>query len=392
MRKRFYSVIAATLVFAGCGGGAGPILTPGPAPTSTGGGLDNTGLRSITVMAVPNVAAGSQGTPFTYDFASVDATAGKYYLSDRTNKSVDIFSTSSLSTPVIEVRGFTGIGPTFPTSGPNDIAVVPGSPLIYATDVDTVRVIDTSTDQITQSIVTSKSGLRSDADCYDADDKIVMADNGADMPPFVAYISTATNTVTSKLTFGTSSGLEACQYDPGTKNFFINNDGTPTNPNGELDVIPAASVVAGAPAVSARYPEGNCGPGGIALGPNEELVIGCDAPNGDPQVTLIMSATTGAILKTISQVGGSDQVAYDARFGRCYTASRNMTSNGIAGSGTVTPVLGVIDARRLVWLGNVPTSINSHSVAADPTTGHVFVPIAATATTAGGVEVFGVGI
>ena len=302
MRKLLFPMIAATLVFTGCGG-AEPVLTPGPAPMSTGGGLDNTGLRSVAVMAVPNVGAGTQATPFVYDFGNVDPIAGKYYLADRTNKSVDIFNTSSLSTPIIQVHGFTGIGATFPTSGPNDVTVIPGSPFVYATDVDNVRVINTSTDQITQSIVTSTSGLRSDADCYDSDDKIVMADNGADTPPFAAYISTATNTVTSKLAFATSAGLEACLYDPGTKNFFINNDGTPANPNGELDVIPAASVVAGAPTVSAQYSEGNCGPAGIALGPNEELVIGCDAPAGDPQITLIMNATTGAILKTITQVG-----------------------------------------------------------------------------------------
>ncbi len=359
-------------------------LTPQPIVK----GLDNTGLRSLAVIAVPKVAAGSQAHPFTYDFANVDPTARKYYLADRTNKSVDIVNTASLSSPIVQVPGFTGIGPTNPQSGPNDVTVIPGSPLVYVTDVDSVKVVNTSTLAITQTIATSTTGLRSDADCYDADDKIIMADNGADTPPFVAYISTATNTVTSKLTFTTSAGLEACLYDPGTKNFFINNDGTPANPNGELDVIPAASVVAGAPAISARYPEGNCGPGGIALGPNEELVIGCDAPTGDPQITLIMSASTGAILKTITQVGGSDQVAYDAHLNRFYTASRNYTTTGISG-GPLTPVLGVIDAGTLTWVGNIPTTTNSHSVAADPTTGNVFVPIAATATTAGGIEVFG---
>ena len=361
-------------------------LTPQPVPTSRG--LDGTGLRAIMVIAVPNVAAGSQAHPFVYDFGNVDTTAGKYYLADRTNKSVDIVNTASLSSPISRITGFTGIGPTNSKSGPNDVAVVPGSPLAYATDVDSVRIVNSSTLQITQTIATSTTGLRSDADCYDADDKVVMADNGTDTPPFAAYISTITNTVTAKLSFATSNGLEACLYDPGTKNFYINDDGTPANPNGELDVIPAASVVAGAPAISARYSEGNCGPGGIALGPNEELAIACDAPAGDPQITLIMNATTGAIAKTITQVGGSDEIAYDGYSNRFYTASRNMTKSGIAG-GALTPVLGVIDARTLTWIGNIPTSINSHSVAADSRTGDVFVPIAATATAAGGIELFG---
>jgi len=97
--------------------------------------------------------------------------------------------------------------------------------------------------------------------------------------------------------FTGSIGLEACVYDPGTKTFFINNDGTTANPAGELDTILATTAAAGAPVVAQRFPEGNCGPAGIALGPSENLIIGCDAPAGDPQITLIMSATSGAIVQ-----------------------------------------------------------------------------------------------
>jgi len=39
------------------------------------------------------------------------------------------------------------------------------------------------------------------------------------------------------------------------------------------------------------------------------------------------------------------------------------------------PVLGVIDARTNLWLQNVATNANSHSVAADSGNNHVFVPL-----------------
>ncbi|PYU11933.1 MAG: cytochrome C nitrite reductase, partial [Acidobacteria bacterium] len=39
------------------------------------------------------------------------------------------------------------------------------------------------------------------------------------------------------------------------------------------------------------------------------------------------------------------------------------------------PVLGVIDAVTNTWLQNVPSGANAHSVAADPMTNHVFVPL-----------------
>ncbi len=202
-----------------------------------------------------------------------------------------------------------------------------------------------------------------------------------------------TNAIKTKYAFAGSSGLEACAYDPATKNFFINNDGTPANPNGELDVIPAASVVAGAPTVSATYPEGNCGPAGIVLGPNDNLLVGCDAPAGDPQITLIMSAANGSIVATITQVGGEDEVAYDPLSQRYYTASRDMTANGVSQTGNAnaqfTPVLGVIDARTNTWIENLPTGAGAHSVAVDPTNGNVFVPVPPTATAPGGVDIFG---
>ena len=62
--------------------------------------------------------------------------------------------------------------------------------------------------------------------------------------PFYTFISTAAQQVIAKITidggrFDGALGNEQCRYDPTTKNFYVNNDGTTANDRGELEVIPA---------------------------------------------------------------------------------------------------------------------------------------------------------
>jgi hypothetical protein len=368
--------LAGLLVFAaGCNGNNS---TPKP-PTSV--------FAQKQLIALPNLPAG--GT-FTYDIGTVDAAARRYYLADRKNTSLDIIDLTTFA--VRQVGGFSGQKPSNDNSGPDGVAFVPGGS-VYVGDVNVLKVVDPVAGTVTATLATGTAGFRTDEGCYDPDDHLMMFANPADSPPYMTFVSTTTNTIVGKITFPTSIGLEACVYDHGTKTFFFNNDGTPANPHGELDTILATTAVAGTPVVAQAFPEGNCGPAGIDLGPSENLIIGCDAPAGDPQITLIMSATTGAIVKTITQVGGEDEVAYDPHLNRYYTASRDMTANGISVTGQAgavfTPVLGVIDAATNTWIENLPTGANAHSVAADSATGNVFVPESPTATAAGGVALFG---
>ena len=344
-------------------------------------------LAQQQLIAIPGLTVGGR---FTYDIGIVDATARRYYLADRTNAALDVIDLNTFAVRQIKA-GFTGQQASNDMSGPDGVVVVPGG-AVYVGDVNTVKVIDATAGTLTTTIATGTAGLRTDEGCYDPDDKLVMFANPADSPPYATFISTTTNTIVGRLNFTTSVGLEQCVYDPGTKKFFINNDGTPANPHGELDTITAASAVAGTPVIANVYPEGNCSPAGLALGPSANLVVGCDAPAGSQQITLIMN-TSGAIVKTITQVGGSDEVAYDPKLNHYYTASRDWTANGISQTGNAgavfTPVLGVIDAATNTWIANMPTGANAHSVAADPVTGRVFVPVPPTATSAGGVQTFG---
>jgi hypothetical protein len=209
-----------------------------------------------------------------------------------------------------------------------------------------VKIVNAAGATLIKNIVTGTDGFRTDEGCYDPDDHLMLFVNGESTPPYATFISTTSQTIVSTISFSGAqfgageAGLDACVYDHNTKNFYVNNDGTTTNTFGELDVITAASAVAGTPVVSAQYDEGtgaqgsgtnDCNPSGIALNPsNDALVIACDTNAGNPQETLIMSAVTGAVLAAVTGVGGSDEAAYDPFLGRFYVAARDMTATGIS--------------------------------------------------------------
>ena len=65
---------------------------------------------------------------------------------------------------------------------------------------------------------------------------------------------------------------------------------------------------------------------------------------------------------------------YNPGDNRYYLAANAWTTTGLTGA-PLNPVLGIIDARTNLWLQNVPTNSNSHSVAVDSGNNHVFVPM-----------------
>ena len=351
-------LLAATAVIAGCGGGddnSNPTTPTSSSPTL------------ITNIAVPNASS----PPFSFDIGYTEA--GRYYLADRNNKAVDVVDTKS-NALIAQITGaFTGAGKTTDASGPDGIVGITGTNTLYVGDVDSVKVVDTNALKTVKTIAISNSGSRVDEGCYDPDDHLVMFASPGENPPYVTILSTTSQSVVSKLVFNGSSGLEACTYDSTTKNFYINNDGTTANPDGELDVITASSVKAAAPVVSKAYPLGKCGPSGIALGPNNDILVGCDPSAGDPLITLILDRTTGAQLASIP-FGGVDQVTYDPASNRYFLPARHYVASGTAAASGFSPQMGVIDGTTRQLLYKIPVGTGAHSVAVDSTLGQVYVP------------------
>jgi hypothetical protein len=316
---------------------------------------------------VPNAS----GPPFSFDIGYVEG--GRYYLADRNNKAVDVVDTKS-NALIAQITGsFTGAGATTDASGPDGIVGITGTNTLYVGDVDSVKVVDTAALKTVKTIAISNSGSRVDEGCYDPDDHLVMYASPGETPPFVTFISTTTQSVVSKLVFNGSSGLEACTYDSTTKNFYINNDGTSAHPDGELDVITAKSVTAGPPVVSKAFPLDKCSPTGIALGPNSDVLVGCDPSAGSALITLILDRNTGSQLASVP-FGGTDQVTFDPASNRYFLPARHYVTSGTAASSGFSPQMGVIDGATRQLLYKVPVGAGAHSVAVDSGLGEVYVP------------------
>lgn len=319
----------------------------------------------------------------SFDISIVDGNI--YALSDRSNQGVDLFS--ALDGRFLgRAGGFTGLPSTGGAdAGPNGLTAV-GPNEIWAGDGNsTVKIINITSHKVVGTISTG-GAHRVDELAYDSRDHIVIAANNADTPPFLTFISTKTGDrkVAGRLVFPQASdGLEQPVWDAASGILYV--------PVPELDGNVARGGIAVIDPVTRKLlraiPVADCVPAGLALGPHQQLLVGCSddaVAAGFPAKSLIMDLPSGKIVRTFHQVGGSDEVWFDKAQGVYYLAA-------VANPGG--PVLGVIDAGTDRWVGNVPTGPHAHSVAAGGAKGHVFVPISASMSgarcDAGCVAVFG---
>lgn len=193
---------------------------------------------------------------------------------------------------------------------------------------------------------------------------------GADVPCHRGPITPAGGTAVA------FAGLGGSVFNPNTGHFLLTNGNASTDITyGTVDEIDPfhtfpGGPVNGVPAVINSFPVPNCMPTGVAMGPGTDVLVTCAGHDGRnfPPLTYIINGSTGQILTSINFVGGVDQGWFNPGDQRYYLAARDMPTG---------PVLGVIDARSRLWLQNVTTNSNSHSVAADTLNNHVFVPLAA---------------
>lgn len=339
------------------------------------------GTLAGLVLQSPSAAAGPRaavigrigtievpGQPLaSFDIGFVNAD-GVYALADRSNGGLDFFA-SATGRFLGRATGFKGFSATGgpDESGPNGVVAV-GRNEFWAGDGDsTVKAVDLRTRKVIASISTGGK-KRADEIAYDARDHLVIAVNNADDPPFVTFISTRTRKVVGRLELQRASdGAEQPVWNPASGLVYVS---IPS-----LDDVKARGAVAVIDPRTYRLvkfmPVAKCMPAGLALGPHDDLLLGCsdDAIAADfPARSFVMNAASGRIVASLPRVGGSDEVWSDPRAGRYYLAA-------VANTGG--PVLGVVDSRTNRWIGNWPTGPHAHSVAADQATGKVFVPIAA---------------
>jgi hypothetical protein len=350
--------------------------------TASGARADETVSPSGTI-AIPPTAANTTGGQLTaFDISFVDPLLGAYLLADRSNAAIDVIDTAS-NEVLFQIGGFAGakvVGGKADNdhSGPNGVLTV-NHREIWAGDgtnagdhtVSTVKVISLLSREITDTIKTGGQA-RVDEMAFDPRDQILLVANDADTPPFISFISTKADkqghhTVLGKITFAdATNGIEQSQWSPRTGKFYLNLPQLgPVVANGGVAVIDPKSMK-----VERIFPITNCQPAGMALGPDDTALLGCQGGTGLPNQSLIVDIRDGHVVKTFTEIGGNDEVWFNFGDNHYYLAARNNPGG---------PVLGVIDADEPTFDETVSTgtSTGAHSVAADPVTNTIYVPIPA---------------
>jgi len=213
----WHVTIAVGLVgLAGCGGGGSDNGNP-PSP------------RYVSQIAIQGL---SPTTNYSFDLGLVSGT--KYYFTDRNSSAIQVIDIPTLANSA-KIQGagmsaFAGVSAAGNSkSGPDGVNAV-GS-LLYAGDVNSVKIVDPATNVVVKDIVVSTAGVRADEGCVDAAHHLYMISSPEEQVPSSTFVDTNTQTVVAKVTFtdnkgAPSAGLEQCRYDAATDSFFVNDDGT----------------------------------------------------------------------------------------------------------------------------------------------------------------------
>jgi hypothetical protein len=395
-------------------------------------GKNDRAVRLLQTVAITPTAANTTANAlYSFDISWVDQATRTYYLADRSNKVVDIVD-STLKKGLIKQLsgGFAGFTACVgvPGAGPNDCAgpngVATSANCLFVTDAPS-RVV--SFNKATLALVSSvktdpTEPTRADELAVDPRDSLILAINNAADPPFGTFVTfdpqtctlTTPNPATDRVTFNAAGGVNATNgaeqpiWDPGTQKFYVSIP--------EIDKVTANGAVVRidprTKKVDGSFVVKFCSPAGLTLGPNEDVLVGCNTifnTAGQPwsatqnvtaaPIQVILNVRTGKQVQ-VAGVGVGDEVWFNRGDGNYYTASstsplRPQVSQGETGPLTAqgAAILGVIDAKdkqvlQLVPTFNVPAvpptgaptvhpAGTAHSVAADAQSNFIFVPLAA---------------
>lgn len=343
----------------------------------------------LTTIAVPSDAANVQpGGEFTsFDISFFDPVTRLYYIADRSNASVDIFSGASL-TFLGRATGFTGQQATTSVSGPDGVLAVTvgGISTLYAGDGNSTLKVFNVTNPAAPSLLTSiftGGSFRVDEMAYSPLTKQVLAANNADAPAFGTLFSTTNGTAPVAIAHSSivipgaafTDGLEQPVWNPNTGSFFIsvpsfNGDQggvAEIKTDGTVGAVTRFGSIAGGPA--------NCGSTGLALGTSGNLLVGCG--NGQAILLHIDPVThLGSIVAIFPQISGTDEIWFDPGLGNFFVTGRNA-----AGDRVFDVISDATDSILQQVLLPVASLSNPHSISVDPLSGDVFVPLAGSTPT-----------
>jgi hypothetical protein len=375
---------------------AGLLAMPSLASAQPKEGQQDEVFQKTRDVAIPG------GALVSFDISWFDGDLNRYYLGDRSNVSVDVIDPPSKVTQF--KPGFVGFTGNNDTSGPDGVLTLlnkgkkelwvgDGMSRVWVLDATATTTVLVNTGSAANPIPTSSGPTitipnnphRADELCWDSADKLVMIANNADDPPFATIISTDTYTVKAQIAFdGTNNapksnnGAEQCAWSPRTGLFYISIPGIEGLPDGEGGVAvidPKTMKVINTFIIRVA----DCAaPQGMAVGPAPQIFLGCNQPSPNGQSnTVVINEKTGSVIGKLRDQGGNDEVWFNPGDGHYF---------GGGGQTFPTERLIVVDSTGKRADQSVPTGLNcgtppttrrAHSVAADPNTNEVYVPIPA---------------
>jgi hypothetical protein len=226
---------------------------------------------------------------------------------------------------------------------------------------------------------------RADELCFDPRDQLVLVANDAESPfPFVSIISTENYSILAQITMngtvapgGTikspaaTNGIEQCKWDRRTGKFYVNipevnGPGNDTQPGAVVTISPETFQIENVFSI----PIAKCaGPQGMAIGPDHQILLGCNDPNKTVPSTVIIDDRKGDVIATVKNEDGADEVWFndgDDHYFLARSGGANAQQLGVIDTGGKEGISA--DQSLVTGLPNTPVSPHgaAHSVAADP--------------------------
>src|SRR5436309_12591981 len=247
------------------------------------------------------------------DILWVDQPSGRLFVTDRTNRAIDIFDAVN-DLFVARVTGF--VGPTGAPGvtngpGPNGVLVTEDNIMWVGDGNSTLQAVDLnlSPPQITHTIsVGGPTDGRADELGYDPIERVVLVANNASVPPHLTFVSADTYGVLGQIQLSDATGLEQPMWNTQLHRFLVT---VPASPPYVAVIDPRSMRVT----KKDRIPGCAMGMHGIVLGPFQPMRV---SAFGSPY---IMDAINGRVINMITQVGGGDEVWYNAGDNRFYVTS-----------------------------------------------------------------------
>ena len=338
-------------------------------------------------IAIPGVASFSG-----YDLSTFDQTNQLYYLTDRSNNGIDVFSAATNSYVTrIGAGSFAGSqGGNNDIAGPNGISLSnvgagklliagngPSNLISFNLDSSGVNVVGAPRTISTAVAGTPVPQNRVDGVAFAPTANTILAANNASNPGFLTLINNATGAVTrSILLNGTGgfpnvggNGVEATIFNTARSSFFVavpSLNAAGTGAGGVIELDAQTGNLLNTYDFNALGLAGTCGPTGLAQGAGATMFVACS--DGTAGHSILLNPAGAGSLTVVPGISGGDQVAYDSSRNLFFEAAR-FQSGG--------PVLGVIDPTSL-GVQTLMIGSNDHAVAVDPISGEVFVATGAT--------------